>query len=346
MSDREVKLELHKTAAQFIAVAQLLKDLKNVKDMMDFASKNGIAFNKNQVNQSIGILKEKLNGLRQNLQTYSRTKMDDSAEYERQIEDAKTYLLNQDNGKQLADVYRDTALRDLNSRVYTNIFRAIAISTNADPTDKEVQEKSKDMVKRFSDNIQKNKDLQEIVDYYINTEFEDRYNGETDIEDVKEPEEGFENMDASELYDWLKSQNMSDDDLEQFISDKIEQEKDKSERKWYRPFINQKHRDMQDKWQAMYDTFFGDKETEEPVGETVEDLSENPQEEPKVEEPVETEATNDPIITDIATNDQQDVEITPDDSNDVMEDTGDNRSDLNEDEGDTTTPVEDTGDDR
>ena len=346
MSDREVKLELHKTAAQFIAIAQLLKDLKGVKDMMDFASKNGIAFNKNQVNQSIGILKEKLNGLRQNLQTYSRTKMDDSAEYERQIEDAKTYLLNQDNGKQLADVYRDTALRDLNSRVYTNIIRSIALSTNADPTNKEVQEKSKDMVKRFSDNIQKNKDLQEIVDYYINTEFEDRYNGETDIEDVKEPEEGFENMDASELYDWLKSQNMSDDDLEQFISDKIEQEKDKSERKWYRPFINQKHRDMQDKWQAMYDTFFGDKETEEPVGETVEDLSENPQEEPKVEEPVETEATNDPIITDIATNDQQDVEITPDDSNDVMEDTGDNRSDLNEDEGDTTTPVEDTGDDR
>lgn len=214
MSDREVKLELHKTAAQFIAVAQLLKDLKGVKDMMDFASKNGIAFNKNQVNQSIGILKEKLNGLRQNLQTYSHTKMDDSAEYERQIEDAKAYLLNPDNGKQLADVYRDTALRDLNSRVYTNIIRSIAISTNADPADKEVQEKSKDMVKRFSDNIQKNKDLQEIVDYYINTEFEDRYNGETDIEDVKEPEKGFENMTATELYDWLRAQNLSDDDLE------------------------------------------------------------------------------------------------------------------------------------
>jgi hypothetical protein len=49
MSDREVKLELHKTAAQFIAVAQLLKDMKNVTDIIDFAKKNGIAFSKNQI---------------------------------------------------------------------------------------------------------------------------------------------------------------------------------------------------------------------------------------------------------------------------------------------------------
>ena len=202
--------------------------------------------------------------------------MDDSAEYERQIEDAKTYLLGKDNGKQLIDVYRDTALRDLNSRVYTNIIRSIAISTNADPTNKEVQEKSKDMVKRFSDNIQKNKDLQEIVDYYINTEFEDRYNGETDIEDVKEPEKGFENMTATELYDWLRAQNLSDDDLEQFIDEKIEQEKDKSERKWYRPFINQKHLNMYNTWMDVKDAMFGNKEEQPEVGGTVEDLTENP----------------------------------------------------------------------
>jgi hypothetical protein len=108
----------------------------------------------------------------------------------------------------LADVYRDTALRDLNSRIYANIVRSIGISTNIEAND-EVKAKSKDMVKRFSDNIQKNKDLQEIVDYFINTGFEDRYNGETDIEDVKEPEKGFENMSNDELLSWVKDQNLS-----------------------------------------------------------------------------------------------------------------------------------------
>jgi hypothetical protein len=156
----------------------------------------------------------------------------------------------------LADVYRDTNLRDLNARVYTNIIRAIGISTTIEATD-EVKRKSKEMTKRFSDNIQKNKDLQEIVDYYINTEFEDRYNGETDIEDVKEPESGFENMDPEELISWIKDQNMSDYDLKMYLENKIEEEKGKAERRWWRPFGNQKHKDMQDKWQAVYDAFFG-----------------------------------------------------------------------------------------
>lgn len=104
------------------------------------------------------------------------------------------------------------------------------------------------MVKRFSDNIQKNKDLQEIVDYFINTEFDDRYNGETDLEDVKEPEEGFENMEGDELYEWLTSQNLSEDDLKQYIEQKIAEERGKAERRWYRPFGNKDHRLMQDKW--------------------------------------------------------------------------------------------------
>ena len=58
-----------------------------------------------------------------------------------------------ENGMKLADVYRDTNLRDLNARVYANIVRSIGISTNIEATD-EVKRKSKDMVKRFSDNIQ------------------------------------------------------------------------------------------------------------------------------------------------------------------------------------------------
>ena len=153
----------------------------------------------------------------------------------------------------LVDVYRDTNLRDLNARVYANIVRSVGISTTIEATD-EVKRKSKDMVKRFSDNIQKNKDLQEIVDYYINTEFEDRYNGETDIEDVKEPESGFENMSPEELTGWVEDQNMSDYDLKIFLKDKIEQEKSKAERRWFRPFGNQKHSSMlvQQKLNSLY----------------------------------------------------------------------------------------------
>lgn len=83
MSDREVKLELHKTAAEFIAVAQLLKDLNGITDIMDFASKHGIAFKKNQIEQTKSTLKNKLNDLRNNIRTYSNVAIDPAAEYER-----------------------------------------------------------------------------------------------------------------------------------------------------------------------------------------------------------------------------------------------------------------------
>lgn len=353
MSDREVKLELHKTAAQFIAVAQLLKDMKNVTDIIDFAKKNGIAFSKNQLEQSISILKGKLNDLRNNLQILSNSTIDANAEYDRQIQDAKSHFLVAENGMKLADVYRDTNLRDLNARVYANIVRSVGISTNIEATD-EVKRKSKDMVKRFSDNIQKNKDLQEIVDYYINTEFEDRYNGETDIEDVKEPESGFENMSPEELIGWVEDQNMSQYDLKVFLTDKIEQEKSKAERRWFRPFGNQKHRDMQDKWQAVYDTYFGtDDAQEQQEQETppVQDLAE-PQiveeEKPEVEAAPDVEEGNDLEETVIETNDNvvEEAPIATNDNNVVNDDEGDQGGGVVQDEGDTTHPVEDTGDDR
>jgi hypothetical protein len=41
--------------------------MQGVTDMVEFAKKNGIAFSKNQLEQSISILKTKLNGLRNNL---------------------------------------------------------------------------------------------------------------------------------------------------------------------------------------------------------------------------------------------------------------------------------------
>lgn len=359
MSDREVKLELHKTAAQFIAVAQLLKDMNNVTDIMEFAKKNGIAFSKNQLEQSISILKGKLNDLRNNLQLYSNSTIDANAEYDRQIQDAKSHFLSAENGMKLVDVYRDTNLRDLNARVYANIVRSVGISTTVEATE-EVKRKSKDMVKRFSDNIQKNKDLQEIVDYYINTEFEDRYNGETDIEDVKEPESGFENMSPEELTGWIEDQNMSDYDLKIFLTDKIEEEKSKAERRWFRPFGNQKHRDMQDKWQSIYDAYFGTEDAqqqEEPETPPVQDLTEPqavegsaPEVSPVqvVEAAPDVEEGNDLEETVIETNDNvvEEAAIATNDNNVVNDDEGDQGGGVIQDEGDTTHPVEDTGDDR
>lgn len=346
MTDREYRLQLHQTAAEFVAVAQLLNDVNHITDIIDFAKNNGIAFNKSQIEATKSQLKQKLNDLRRNLQVYTKQKIDDAAELDRQIESVKPNFINQDNGMRLADVYRDTALRDLNSRVYANIIRSIGISTNVEIND-EVKTKSKNMVKRFSDNIQKNKDLQEIVDYFINTDFEDRYDGETDIEDVKEPEQGFENMSDEELLTWIDEQKLSQDDLKAFLKNKIEKEEAKAERRWFRPFGSRKHKDLLDKWQTVYDTYFSE---DTPLEETenipaVEDEAVISNEEGETSE-VETEATNDPIIMDVETNDNVDeVELVPDDNDGVIDDEGDQEDGQNDDEGDTGTSSEDTGDD-
>jgi hypothetical protein len=60
----------------------------------------------------------------------------------------------------------------LNQRVYKNIINSLAIDTNIDASNEDVQKISKRMTKQFSDNVQKNKQLQEILDYNIENEFE------------------------------------------------------------------------------------------------------------------------------------------------------------------------------
>jgi len=65
----------------------------------------------------------------------------------------KGYLLDEEAGLKLSDLYRNSILRMLNQNVYANIIKSLAIDTTVDASNEEVQETSKNMTKRFMDNV-------------------------------------------------------------------------------------------------------------------------------------------------------------------------------------------------
>ena len=205
ITNRERLLLLHQNSAELIAIAQLLKDLQDIQTIQEFAKSKGIAFSKNQLYRTISLLKDKYNLLKNDVELYANEQFDSTTTtYDQQIEHIKGYLLNQEAGLKLADLYRNSTLRMLNQMVYTNIIKSIAIDTDSNASNKEVAQQSKSIVKQFIDNVQKNKQLQEILDYNIenesantNSSEQEQAAGTNDTGETSTPEESIGEQEAT-----------------------------------------------------------------------------------------------------------------------------------------------------
>jgi hypothetical protein len=76
ISNRERLKRLHQNAAQLIAVTQLLKDLQDVNNLVEYAKTKGIAFNSKQRERSIASLKQTRDRLKNAVEIYSKTQYD------------------------------------------------------------------------------------------------------------------------------------------------------------------------------------------------------------------------------------------------------------------------------
>jgi hypothetical protein len=94
ISHREALLKIHQTAAELIAVTQLLYDLEQTENLIEFAKNKGIAFSKDQIAASISTLKDIHDNLVNDLSVYTHEQYSQEAPRNAEIEHFKTYLLD------------------------------------------------------------------------------------------------------------------------------------------------------------------------------------------------------------------------------------------------------------
>lgn len=359
ISNREKLRRLHQDAAKLLAVTQLLKDLQGVSNFKDWAKNKGLAFSSNQAQRSISELKTLRDQLKQNVDYYAGQAYDINSTYDQQIDYLKSLIFDYDNsGAKLVDLYRDQTLRDLNRTVYKNILMSLGLSNSAEislENKQEVSEESHKMVRMFMDNIKKNQDLQEIIDYNIQHADENTAPNKQDLDAAKPSQSesnddvsvNLDDMDEEAAYGYLEKQiaedKMSFQDLYDLLNEKYAdavEQRDRSARKIFGKRKVEKWGKQADKWQNVFtkffneDTVFDTSEQEEQQAEIVEEQkttqnNTQPHDREEADNVLEPEQTNpDDIVSGqnitvdeapVATNDQEldGAPIEPDSESDV-----------------------------
>ena len=264
ISNRERLKRLHQNAAQLIAVTQLLKDLQDVNNLVEYAKTKGIAFNSKQRERSIASLKQTRDRLKNAVEIYSKTQYDASnASYDQQIDYLKTLLIPVESAEKLVDAYRDSALLMLNQEVYSNIVKSIGLGGEANADANEASTVSHKMVNMFKDNVLKNQQLQEIIDYVVQNDNlgnnEAPENGSsTATPDIEDP--GFEDMSQDDIASYLTSGGIDIDTALKYAQDKANEYYDDAEYQSGKLFGRKKaesSRAQAEKWNAVRDMISG-----------------------------------------------------------------------------------------
>lgn len=305
ISNRERLKRLHQNAAQLIAVTQLLKDLQDVNNLVEYAKTKGIAFNSKQRERSIASLKQTRDRLKNAVEIYSKTQYDTTnASYDQQIDYLKTLLIPVESAEKLVDAYRDSALLMLNQEVYSNIVKSIGLGGEANADIEEASKTSHKIVNMFKDNVLKNQQLQEIVDYVIQNDNlgknEAPENGSsTAAPDIEDP--GFDNMSADDITSYLTSGGIDIDTALKYAQDKANEYYDEAEYQSGKLFGRRKaeaSREQAEKWNAVREMISGAPVEESSAEDAQEQASEVNQDnqETITPEPEQTEGA--PIIDD------------------------------------------------
>lgn len=299
ISNREKQRRLQQKTAELLAITQLLKDLQGITDFKQWAKDHGLAFNSNQAERSIAELKESRDKLKQQVEYYSELKYDTTATYDQQIEYLKSLMLDYGNsGVKLVDAYRDQTLRVLNNKVYKNILNTLGLSRSADITVENKEEygkASRKMTKMFMDNVKKNEELQEILDYVIKSDNDNIAPGEqnkasnSNEEEEQEQEPDYENMSSDDIITNFNNSNMSERDIKDIINNKMqdaEENRDSASRKLFGRKKERYWDEQYQKWEGVYNSLFGENEKAEVTEEPIAEQQEQQQVEPKkIEQP-------------------------------------------------------------
>lgn len=300
ISERERLRRLHQNAAQLIAVTQLLKDLQDVNNITEYAKTKGLAFSNKQADRSIASLKQTRDKLKNAVEIYSKQQYDsENTSYDQQIEYLKTLLIPVDSAEKLVDAYRDSSLLSLNQEIYGNIIRSLGLGGHASADIDNAKRVSHNMVKMFRDNVTKNQQLQEIIDYAIDNNFPEEgavnQNGDSNTSpDIEDP--GFDDMSVDDIVNYLSSGGLDPNSAMRYATDKNYEYNDDAEYYSRKIFGNKKARNARqqaEKWTQVYErlndrerNFYDiDQESETAVDqdnqEVVDDVIE-PAEEPKI----------------------------------------------------------------
>lgn len=268
ISNRERFRRLQQKTAELIAVTQLLKDLQGVTDFKEWAKNNGLAFNSNQAERSIAKLKQDRDRLKQQVEYYSESKYDTkTTTYDQQLDYLKTLMLDYGNsGQKLVDLYRNSTLRKLNNDVYKNIIRTLGLDRSADITlenRKEIGEQSKKMTNMFINNIKKNEELQEIIDYTIKSNNDDTAPSRQDSDAANSgnaEDMNFEDMSSDEIYNYLSTGELSEQDIDRIVKERWEEAEFKRDTAARKLFGRKKERywdEQWGKWAEVYEKLYG-----------------------------------------------------------------------------------------
>lgn len=258
ISNRERLKRLHQNAAQLIAITQLLKDLQDTNNLIEYAKTKGIAFNNKQSERSIASLKQTRDRLKNAVEIYSKTQYDTSnASYDQQIDYLKTMLIPVDSAEKLVDAYRDSALLMLNQEVYSNIVKSIGLGGEANVDVDEASKMSHKIVNMFKNNVIKNQQLQEIIDYVVQNDNlgnnQAPENGSsTATPDIEDP--GFEDMSQDDIASYLTSGGIGIDTALKYAQDKANEYYDDAEYQSGKLFGRKKaesSRAQAEKWNAV-----------------------------------------------------------------------------------------------
>ena len=303
ISNRERLKRLHQNAAQLIAVTQLLKDLQDVNNLVEYAKTKGIAFNSKQRERSIASLKQTRDRLKNAVEIYSKTQYDaTNASYDQQIDYLKTLLIPVESAEKLVDAYRDSALLMLNQEVYSNIVKSIGLGGEANADIEDASKTSHKIVNMFKDNVLKNQQLQEIVDYVIQNDNlgknEAPENGSsTAAPDIEDP--GFDNMSADDITSYLTSGGIDIDTALKYAQDKANEYYDEAEYQSGKLFGRRKaeaSREQAEKWNAVRETISGTPVEESSAEDAQEQASEVSQDNQETITPEQEQAEGAPII--------------------------------------------------
>ncbi len=323
ISERERLKRLHQNAAQLIAVTQLLKDLQDVNNITEYAKTKGLAFSNKQADRSIASLKQTRDKLKNAVEIYSKQQYDsENTSYDQQVEYLKTLLIPVDSAEKLVDAYRDSALLSLNQEIYGNIIRSLGLGGHASADIDNAKRVSHNMVKMFRDNVTKNQQLQEIIDYAIDNNFpgESAVNQDGDSNtspDIEDP--GFDDMSVDDIVNYLSSGGLDPNSAMRYAMDKNYEYHDDAEYYSRKIFGNKKARNARqqaEKWIQVYERlndkerdFYGiDQESETVVDqdnqEVVDDVIE-PAEDPEIIDSEQPIVDGNTITWNIASQQQQ-----------------------------------------
>ena len=303
ISNRERLKRLHQNAAQLIAVTQLLKDLQDVNNLVEYAKTKGIAFNSKQRERSVASLKQTRDRLKNAVEIYSKTQYDTTnASYDQQIDYLKTLLIPVESAEKLVDAYRDSALLMLNQEVYSNIVKSIGLGGEANANVDEASETSHKMVNMFKDNVLKNQQLQEIVDYVIQNDVtgantSQESGNSTATPNIEDP--GFEDMSQDDIVSYLTSGGIDVNTALKYAQDKANQYYDDAEYQSGKLFGRKRaesSRAQAEKWNSVREMIGGTSTEESDIEDAQEQASEVSQDnqETLATEPEQTEGS--PII--------------------------------------------------